>query len=696
MLSVYQNSNADDYESIKAGFIVRKPEYEAIISSLKKQKSGDSIQHELILGRRGSGKSTLLKRIEVEIEENEELKVKYITVNPAEEQAGIYRLMDLWKEVLQKLYYLNDEKYEIKKFSEFDSEQSYSRYLYGEIHHFCETKKKRVALLLDNFDRIIGSFSDDGKLLRETLMNYHDLVLITTSARMDEHFLRYDQPFYEFSRRHRLDKLNSEETRLLFEHWGDSLDFNSNEREKINDFLKNHPGKIETIRLLTDGLPRTMLLFLKLIIQTEKPLEEDFLKNVMDDVSPLYQEQLLNLTPQMRKIILEMALMWEAASTKEIAGQCEMESNLVSANLNTLADRNIVEIIATGKRNNLYRIADRSFNMWMIITQGNPDQKRKASRISEFMERWYDRQETQTIAPQPVEKLKPRKSSGKKALRISKELSRNKYVNSILQAELIDYSKAELNEAFNDFLIPLPEQLRKISNEIINFIDRENYPQAIKLVNSIENEEYGLKEYVWGLIYDNQEKYNTAEKHYLKTLKKGAESTMYNLGNLYKYQAKYDLAEKYYLMALKKGNEKAMFNLALMYYFQNINKEQVKQYIGKHEGNETVNIIIELWAGTFIAVEERAVAVCSEKKEDADFLERLLVHYQKTLVDKLFHHAEFGERLREQYTILYYVSQIINGKENENNLQLRVPPEMESTVGKVLEMIIAEQERYSK
>jgi len=48
MLSVYQNSNADNYKSIKAGFIVRTAEYETIIASLKNRKSGDSIQHELI------------------------------------------------------------------------------------------------------------------------------------------------------------------------------------------------------------------------------------------------------------------------------------------------------------------------------------------------------------------------------------------------------------------------------------------------------------------------------------------------------------------------------------------------------------------------------------------------------------------------------------------------------------------------
>jgi len=75
MLPFYQISNVDarDYASIKAGFIVRTLEYETIVSSLESRRAGDSIQHELILGRRGSGKSTLLKRIEVEIAENEKL-----------------------------------------------------------------------------------------------------------------------------------------------------------------------------------------------------------------------------------------------------------------------------------------------------------------------------------------------------------------------------------------------------------------------------------------------------------------------------------------------------------------------------------------------------------------------------------------------------------------------------------------------
>jgi len=665
MLSIYQNANADNPESIKANFLVRKAEYETIISSLEKRKKGDSIQHELILGRRGSGKSTLLKRIEVEIAENEKLNTKYIPVNLAEEQAGIYRLMDLWEQVLQELYC--EEKYEIKSFSKFDGEQAYTRYLYSEIHSFCIAKKKKAVLLLDNFDRIVGNFTDDGNLLRETLINYNDLVLIAASTRMDEHFWRHDQPFYEFFRRHRLETLTKDETFLLLNHWSDALDFDEKKKQKIKDFLEKHPGKVENIRLLTDGLPRTMRFFLELVLQTEKPMEADFLKKVMDEVTPLYQERLLNLTAPMRKIILEMAFMWQAVSTKEIAEQCRMESKRVAADLNMLTDKKIVETIATDKRNNLYRIAERFFNMWLIVTQGNPDQKRKARWMSEFLESWYDKHELQTIAQQHIENLITRKISGKEALMLSKGLAQSKHIGIFVRDEIIELTRTNLKNSLNNNLIHLPETVRDIASKIKICIEQKKYQQAENLANSIENDD-GWKDAT--------------------------------LADIYFYQEKYNLTEKFHLQASEKGNVNSMYNLALMYYIQNKNKEQVKKYIDKYEDiykeNDIAKILIEIWAGVFNNIEERAIAACKEERENVYFIERLLVHHQKSLVDKLFHHAEFGKRLQDKYTVLYYASQILNGKEKENNLKLRIPPELQTTVNDVLENIKSEQERYSK
>ena len=101
-LNLYQSANSDP-QSIKNNFIIRKHEFETIVNSIVNKKENDPLQHELILGRRGSGKSTLLKRIEIEIGENKKLNTKYIAINLAEEQAGIYRLFDLWEQVLEEL-----------------------------------------------------------------------------------------------------------------------------------------------------------------------------------------------------------------------------------------------------------------------------------------------------------------------------------------------------------------------------------------------------------------------------------------------------------------------------------------------------------------------------------------------------------------------------------------------------------------
>ena len=383
-LNIYQSANSDN-ETIKKGFIVRQTEFQIIMEALSRRSAKDPLQHELVLGRRGSGKTTLLKRIEIEIEET--LSQKYIPINLAEEQASIYRLFDLWLEVVREL------KINVKEYSEFDKEQNFTRYLYQKIHEFCLAHKKQIVLLLDNFDRIVENFTDDGNLLRETLINHNDLVIIAASTRMSEHFWQYDQPFYEFFRLHQLEKLTFDEAKELLNHWADAADI-----PELKTFAKNNQGKLHTVLILTDGLPRTLQLYIRLVAQNDYAGEGvEYMKKIMDGVTPLFQERLNSLPPQLRKMVLEMAFIWEACTTKELSEKCLMENKLISANLKTLADKGIVEKIETAKRNMLYRISERFFNMWLIMTQGNPDQKRKARWLSIFLENWYDPAELKTL-----------------------------------------------------------------------------------------------------------------------------------------------------------------------------------------------------------------------------------------------------------------------------------------------------------
>ena len=60
-----------------------------------------------------------------------------------------------------------------------------------------------------------------------------------------------------------------------------------------------------------------------------------------------------------------------------------------------------------------------------------------------------------------------------------------------------------------------------------------------------------------GLLYDEQGKYDLAEKYYLMGVKHNDSDSMYNLGVLYYNQEKYQTAKNYFLMAEKFGNKEA-------------------------------------------------------------------------------------------------------------------------------------------
>ncbi|WP_336734961.1 tetratricopeptide repeat protein, partial [Chryseobacterium sp. VD8] len=256
-----------------------------------------------------------------------------------------------------------------------------------------------------------------------------------------------------------------------------------------------------------------------------------------------------------------------------------MESKLISANLKTLVQKGIVDKIETSKKNHLYRISERFFNMWLIFTQGNPEQKRKAKCLSIFLENWYNALDFKTLANDHISLLKDKKLDYEKALIFSKALSQAKYI-SIEQRDLI----LELTETLNDkntkaTLIHLPKKSKEIFKEIIEATEKKDYKKAIEITQSIENEEDGLKFSFLGGLYNEQNNYQEAEKYYLLAIDKGDNDALFNLALLYKSQKNYQEAEKYYLLAIDKGDNDALFNLANLYYDQKNYQEAEKYYL---------------------------------------------------------------------------------------------------------------------
>ena len=557
--TIYQSS-IDEKKLLKKNFVVRQTEFQLIMDALYRRSAKYPVPHELILGKKGSGKTTLLKRLEIEIEEK--LKNDFIPVYLAEEQAAIYHLFDLWLEVIEELKCRFSFQTDIKNYSDFKGEQEYASYLYNMIHDFCFTQKKKIVLLLDNFDRIIKNVTDARTLLREILNAHNDIVIIAASSKMDKNFWQYEQSFYELFRLHDLEALTIEEIKELFNHWSKTVDMPG-----LKVFASNNSGKLKTVRTVTDASPRTIQFLIRLIMQVDY-LNDDivYFKKIVENVTPQYQELLNKQPPQLRKIILEMALMWEACNTKELTKKCKMESKLISANLKTLFNKGIVDMINTDKRNLLYRVSDRFFNMWLIMTQGHKEQKQNAEWLCLFLEDWYDSVELKTMTQN---------------IPFSDKNDGIEMTEKIRTGNL----RSDLNE--------LPAKYADIVRKIDFLIRNQNLQKALELANSIQNEKDGAKFYAAGCVYLEQGEYFNAENCFQKAIERGQTNALFNLGVLYHFQEKHAEAEQYYLKAINNGQVNAMINLGAIYKSQGKLPEAEKYYLlamGKGDVDALINL----------------------------------------------------------------------------------------------------------
>jgi energy-coupling factor transporter ATP-binding protein EcfA2 len=382
-ITQYQSANLND-EQVIGNFVVRTKEFERLMADIRTTDRNGSFQHYVFVGRRGSGKSTLLRRIQAAIHTDKDLKERFIATNLSEEQAGINKLYDLWDYVMRDLKAKGFSLPEIDWQDYQDDLKEYSKTLFGAIHDLLQKENKQLVLLVDNIDRIFKNIGKEANLLREQLMNYNDVRIIGGSTIMSEDFWRYDMPFYQFFSIKRLEPLSLEEIAMLLKHWAEVKG-----NPEIAKFVEHHPGKIQAVRMLTDGTPRTMQLFVDMIIDRPNEQGFDYLRRLIDYATPVYQERLGQLSPQQQKIVVELSFFGEAASIEQLVPMCKMTGKNISAQMSQLIKARIVEKIKGETKNMYYRLEERFFNLWLLMTQGGSSGKRQLLAWANFIEDWY-------------------------------------------------------------------------------------------------------------------------------------------------------------------------------------------------------------------------------------------------------------------------------------------------------------------
>lgn len=494
--AVYNPANQTKEELI-ANFVVRLEEFTSIFHEIKEGEKKKPIRHFIIQGVRGSGKTTLLLRLFHAVADDNALKEFLIPVIFDEEQYNIRTLSRLWEEIALYL----EEEHESLFHGLYDDMQKYleedgfEETCYNLLKNRLTEKKRKLVLLVDNFGRMLSKFPlEEHRRLRERLELSDDIRIVGGSSIIPEYF--HDQPgnLSEFFYILPLEGLDQRETvELLLQL---SKTYNA---VVVKSIVQNNPGRVEALRRLTHGVPRTIILLFEIFLDNEKGDSFNDLEIILDRVTPLYIHRIDSLPPQKQDIVDAIAMSWDAVGVKEIARKTRVPGKSVSAQLNELEKNKIIVKIPTSTKNNLYQVAERFFNIWYLMRHGRKRDRNKVLWLVRFLESWCSEEELVFRALKHIVALRVGDIFEKHAFYMTEALAGTKLPGDI-QHQMIEETREYLTRKKSSFVRDISRSDIELYGEALGHYKNKEYDLALKKFQKINDKNYISYTYI-ALIY---------------------------------------------------------------------------------------------------------------------------------------------------------------------------------------------------
>ncbi len=392
---IYNPANQTPAELID-NFVIRTKEFERINRAINETALGQSPQHFLIEGQRGTGKTSLLLRLQYAMSDKK-APAYLLPIQLPEEQYSIFDLCRLWEHVAEYLDEIPGFSNTSELLDEHRNENDYPSICYELIDALLVKNRKRLVLLLDNFGEMLKRIGKtDQQRLRDILHMSKHIQIIAASAKTLEQTYKYESPFFEFFKNIRLTGLNRADSIALLEKLAEA--YNSN--RIIQKIIKEEPQRIETIRRLSGGIPRTLILLFEILLDDSAEVFND-LESVLDKVTPLYKHRMDDLSRQQQIIIDAIALNWDGISNREIASALKnrsIDSKKIAAQLNELEKNDLVYSRPVDKKNKIYFVAERFFNIWYLMRFGRKKNRDHVKWLVLFLQEWCSPDELKTRA----------------------------------------------------------------------------------------------------------------------------------------------------------------------------------------------------------------------------------------------------------------------------------------------------------
>lgn len=385
MQTYLYNPDQKDRKELISEFSVHGRIYEDIMDNLETSNMIYPEQNYVLVGRRGMGKTTLLLRLKYGIEDSSILKDKVIPILFTEEQYHISRLANLWEYVADYLEDYHSIPHVAEEMGKYATRNDFTEKTYDILASVLKQMNKKIILLIDNFGDLLNRLDImEFRHLRAILHTESRIGIIGSATYSPIAFVDYHHPFFGFFNTIQLDELDKGETTQLLLQLGEL----QGKKEAITQIIKDSPARIETMRLLTGGVPRTISLLFDIYLDQKHDSALNDLYKILDLETPFYKYRMEDLPAQQQKIIDAMARHWEPISVKELTARTRLISKTLSAQLSQLEKDQIVVKNDTETKNKTYYIRDRLWNIWYLMRYGRKDEKQKLFWLVRFLESW--------------------------------------------------------------------------------------------------------------------------------------------------------------------------------------------------------------------------------------------------------------------------------------------------------------------
>lgn len=252
---------------------------------------------------------------------------------------------------------------------------------------------RTLIILVENLKDIFDAIGEEGqKRLRALIQQTSKISVVASTPSLFGSVSLRTSPFYGFFEIHHLSELSVNDAKQLLTRIAELEERSSSNGElSLAAKIQSVEGqaKVEAIYHLAGGNHRVYIILSQFIkSQNFDDIVKPFLE-MIDNLTPYYQSQIGGLSPQQRKIIQFICDCRYAVSVKQIARNCFMTPQSVSAQLMELKDREFVKFIPVG-RENRYEVKEplMRFCMEAKKARGAP-----IKLLVDFIQTWFSSRE---------------------------------------------------------------------------------------------------------------------------------------------------------------------------------------------------------------------------------------------------------------------------------------------------------------